>query len=130
MIEAPDIVFEDGRKMCFSSESGSRLTGEPLSFGRIKGRARIVKDFRSSSALKPGDILVTHHTDPGWTPLFSVCGGVIVEAGGLICHAAMVARELGVPAVVLRNATSIIPDGARIELDADSGTIKIVGTKK
>ena len=76
--------------------------------------------------LKKGDILVTHHTDPGWTPLFTICSGVIVEVGGLICHAAMVARELGVPAVVIRGATSVIPDGALIELNADEGRVKIV----
>ncbi len=124
-IDAPDLVFDDGQTVSFSCETGPIMTGEPVSFGRVRGKACIVRDFKSSSKLRPGEILVTHHTDPGWMPLFSVCGGVIVEAGGLICHAAMVARELGVPAVVLRNATSAIPDGTVIELDADVGKITL-----
>ncbi len=125
-IDPPDIIFEDGRTISFTADQASVMNGEPLSYGKVRAKARIIKDFKSSSALRAGEILVTHHTDPGWTPLFSVSGGVIVEAGGLICHAAMVAREFGIPAVVLRNATLAIPDGALIELDADMGTIRIV----
>jgi pyruvate,water dikinase len=55
-----------------------------------------------------------------------VASGVIVEVGGLICHAAMVARELGIPAVVLKNATRLIPDGALVEIDADRGAVRIL----
>lgn len=126
MIDPPDIVFEDGRTVDFTPKSGRVICGESVSFGRVKGRARIVKSFKSSSALKPGEILITHHTDPGWTPLFSICGGVIVEAGGLICHAAMVARELGVPAIVMRSATKLIKDGQEIELNADEGKVVLL----
>lgn len=125
-IDAPDIVFENGRTLDHAPKPSSLITGEPVSFGNVRGRARIVRDFKSCSVLKPGEILITHHTDPGWTPLFSICGGVIVEAGGLICHAAMVARELGVPAVVIRNATKLIKDGQEIELNADEGTVTLL----
>lgn len=130
MIDAPDIVFEDGSTLSLSAKPGSGITGEPVSFGRVKGRARIIKDFKSSVLLKPGEILVTHHTDPGWTPLFSIASGVIIEVGGLICHAAMVARELGIPTVVVGGATKLINDGQLIELNADEGIVRIIDQGK
>jgi phosphohistidine swiveling domain-containing protein len=122
----PDIIFESGERIFAATKTASVLYGEPLSFGRVKARARLVRDFKDSIRLKPGDILLTNHTDPGWTPLFTIASGIIIEVGGVICHAAMVARELGVPAVVVRNATTLIPDNAVIELDADTGTVKIL----
>jgi pyruvate,water dikinase len=121
----PDIIYESGERISASITESAILSGEPLSYGKIKARARIIKDFNDSSRLKKGEILVTHHTDPGWTPLFIVASGVIIEVGGVICHAAMVARELGIPAVVIRGATALIPEGKVVELDADEGTVKM-----
>lgn len=128
--EAPDIVFESGERVFAAPEESAVLLGEPLSFGRIKARARVVKNFKDSVRLKEGEILVTHHTDPGWTPLFTIASGVVIEVGGIICHAAMVARELGVPAVVIRNATALIADGSLVELDADTGKVTIMSNTK
>ncbi|MBA7643729.1 Prodigiosin synthesizing transferase PigC [subsurface metagenome] len=126
----PDIIYESGERISASITESAILSGEPLSYGKIKARARIIKDFNDSSRLKKGEILVTHHTDPGWTPLFIVASGVIIEVGGVICHAAMVARELGIPAVVIRGATALIPEGKVVELDADEGTVKIMSNIK
>ncbi|MCK4251899.1 hypothetical protein KAX97_10645, partial [candidate division WOR-3 bacterium] len=123
--EPPDIIYESGERISASITESAVLSGVPLSFGKIKARARIIKDFNDSSRLKEGEILVTHHADPGWTPLFTVASGVIIETGGVICHAAMVARELGIPAVVIRGATTLIPEGKVVELDADEGTVKM-----
>jgi len=125
-LQAPDIIYESGERITAPPLSGSLFDAEPLTFGRITGRARIIADFSRAADLRRDEILVTHHSDPGWTPLFMVAGGVIVEVGGLICHAAMVARELGIPAVVLKNATRLIPDGAAVEIDADQGLVKIL----
>ncbi len=124
--KAPDIIYESGERIFESITQAHILTGEPLSFGRIKARARVVKNFADSVRLHEGEILVTHHTDPGWTPLFTIAKGVIIEAGGIICHAAMVARELGVPAVVIRGATELIRDGQIVELDADKGKVRLM----
>ncbi|MGB3340776.1 MAG: PEP/pyruvate-binding domain-containing protein [bacterium] len=124
--KVPDIIFESGERIFAPAETSSVLSGEPLSFGKVRARARVVNDFSDSVRLKPGEILVTNHTDPGWTPLFTIAAGIVIEVGGVICHAAMVARELGVPAVVIRNAISLIPDGSLIELDADEGIVKII----
>jgi|GEM_PF-994443 len=125
-IAAPEIIYETGERITPFVVASEILSAEPLSFGRAKAKARIIGSFGESPKLKQGEILVTHHTDPGWTPLFTICSGVIVEVGGLICHAAMVARELGVPAVVLSGAVSLIPDGQLVELDADEGRVILI----
>jgi phosphohistidine swiveling domain-containing protein len=120
---APDIIYGTGERITTSTPYSKILVGEFLSYGKVKARTRIIKHFAESYKLKKGEILVTHHTDPGWTPLFTVASGVIIEVGGVICHAAMVARELGIPAIVMRGATKVIPDGTVIELNADTGTV-------
>ena len=123
--EVPDIIYENGERVISTVQASNILTGEPLSSGRVRARARIIKDFSRIGRLKQGEILVTHHADPGWTPLFNVASGLIIEVGGVICHAAMVARELGIPAVSVAGATSLIRDGSMIELDADEGSVTL-----
>lgn len=78
-------------------------------------------------ALEPGDIMIAPNTDPGWTPLFMTAGGVVVNVGGQISHSIIVSRELGLPCVVsIENATSLIPDGALVEVNGDTGQVTIV----
>jgi phosphohistidine swiveling domain-containing protein len=124
--EVPDIIYADGTYLTAPLSTAGSLVGTSVSFGVVTGRARILRDFKDNHRLRPGDILVTHHTDPGWTPLFSVASGVIIEVGGVICHAAMVARELGIPALVLRGAMTVIDDGQMIELDANEGRVRFL----
>jgi phosphoenolpyruvate synthase/pyruvate phosphate dikinase len=77
--------------------------------------------------MKLGAIIVAPATDPGWTPLFTLAAGVIVELGGSLSHAATVAREYGLPALAnIRNATQIIHDGDRLRLNATLGTVEIL----
>jgi len=122
----PDIIFESGERISTALPTGNIISGKPLSFGKARARACIVKELKDADKLKNGEILVTHHTDPAWTPLFSIASGVIIEVGGFVCHAATVAREMGIPAVVIKGASSIIKDGQEIELDADSGSVEII----
>jgi phosphohistidine swiveling domain-containing protein len=119
----PDIIYESGERVKDTVRKSNVIHGEPLSFGKVIARARVITDFSKIHRLKQGEILVTHHADPGWTPLFTVASGLVVEVGGVICHAAMVARELGLPALSAPGATELISDGAMIELDADEGTV-------
>src|SRR5690606_29076164 len=79
---------------------GDVLRGTGASSGLVEGRARVLLSAAQMSELEPGEILVVHTTDVGWTPLFCVAAGVITELGGPLSHAAVVARELGVPSVV------------------------------
>lgn len=102
------------------------LVGLAVSVGVAEGRARVVHD-PATAAIEPGDILVTAHTDPAWTPLFVAAAGLVTEVGGLMTHGAVVAREYGLPAVVgVVDATTEIPDGARIRVDGTDGLVELL----
>jgi pyruvate,water dikinase len=73
------------------------------------------------------EIMVTSHTDPGWTSLIALSKGLIIEHGGVLSHASIVARELGIPAVIgAENAVDILSDGQMVEIDGSAGTIRIL----
>jgi phosphoenolpyruvate synthase/pyruvate phosphate dikinase len=102
------------------------LIGLPVSAGTIEGRARVILDMAQAD-LEPGDILVTAHTDPSWTPLFVAITGLVTEVGGLMTHGAVIAREYGLPAVVgVVDATRLIPDGQRIRVHGSDGYVEIL----
>jgi phosphoenolpyruvate synthase/pyruvate phosphate dikinase len=102
------------------------LIGLPVSAGTIEGRARVILDMAQAD-LEPGDILVTAHTDPSWTPLFVAIAGLVTEVGGLMTHGAVIAREYGLPAVVgVVDATRLIPDGQRIRVHGSDGYVEIL----
>jgi pyruvate,water dikinase len=102
------------------------LIGLPVSAGVIEGRARVILDMAQAD-LEPGDILVTAHTDPSWTPLFVAITGLVTEVGGLMTHGAVIAREYGLPAVVgVVDATRLIPDGQRIRVHGTDGYVEIL----
>ena len=100
------------------------LAGLAVSAGDVEGRARVVHE---PTALEPGDVLVTTFTDPAWSPTFLTVAGLVTEVGGLMTHGAVIAREYGLPAVVgVPGATRLIPDGARIRVDAVHGWVEIL----
>lgn len=104
------------------------LVGLPVSAGTIEGRARVIPDM-AEAELEVGDILVTTCTDPGWTPLFVVIGGLVTEVGGLMTHGAVIAREYGLPAVVgVEHATRSIRDGQRIRVNGTHGYVEILSS--
>ncbi len=106
---------------------GDELTGHGVSGGRARGRARVVFDLSQVAELEPGDILVCSTTDPSWVPLFMVAGGVVCDVGASGSHAAIVAREIGVPCVVsVRDARRRITDGSILEIDGIAGTVQVV----
>lgn len=107
-----------------ASPTATPLHGIPASPGRATGPARIIRGPGDFARVRPGDILVCRTTDPAWTPLFRVAAGVATEVGGLLSHAAIVARELRLPAVLaVPGVTTELRDGAVVTLDADAGTI-------
>jgi len=102
------------------------LAGLPVSAGTVEGRARVILDMAEAD-LEPGDILVTAHTDPSWSPLFVAIAGLVTEVGGLMTHGAVIAREYGLPAVVgVEHATHLIQDGQRIRVNGTDGYIEIL----
>ena len=100
--------------------------GSPVSPGVVEGTAHVILD-PASEALQPGEILVCPATDPAWTPLFLVAGGLVMEVGGLMTHGSIVAREYGIPAVVgVNDATTLIKTGQKIRVDGEKGVVAIL----
>jgi phosphoenolpyruvate synthase/pyruvate phosphate dikinase len=110
-----------------TATAGDVLKGVSGCTGRAVGRARVVLDSLNPDNLEPGDILVAPIIDPSWTPLFVPAAAVVVNVGAPLSHAVIVSRELGIPCVVsVADATRIIPEGALIEVDGDTGTVTIL----
>lgn len=105
---------------------GSPLRGAPGSAGRVEGIVRVIRDIRDSDQLQAGEILVAAQTDISWTLLFPRAAAVITDVGAPLSHAAIVARELGIPAVVgCGNATQVLKTGDRVVVDGSAGTVDI-----
>jgi pyruvate,water dikinase len=110
-----------------AGQGPSELRGIAGSPGLARGRARVVLDPLDPRGLGPGDVLVAPITDPSWTPLFVAAEAVVVDVGAQMSHAVIVARELGIPAVVsVTGATERIPDGALLEVDGNAGVVRVL----
>jgi pyruvate,water dikinase len=110
-----------------SGADGNEVRGFAASSGVVEGPARIVKSVDEISRLKQGDILVCQITNPTWAPIFQTIVAAVSDIGGSMSHAAIVAREYGLPAVVgTGNATSRIKDGQRIRVDGGRGIVTIL----
>ena len=105
-----------------------RDRGFAASSGVVEGPARVVKSRRGDlAAAADGDILVCQVTNPTWAPIFQKIAGAVSDIGGSMSHAAIVAREYGLPAVVgTGTATSRIKDGQRIRVDGGCGVVTIL----
>jgi pyruvate,water dikinase len=87
-----------------------------------QGRARVIRSAAQMGEVEAGDVLVTEMTDPDWEPVMKRAAAIVTDRGGRTCHAAIVARELGVPAVVgTGNATQTVPDGAEVTVSCAEG---------
>jgi len=125
--DVPDIICgeEGALRERPLPENLEYLRGIPGSAGRVRGRARVVRDPSSiQGKLTREDILIVPFMDIGWTPLFANIGGIVAETGGQLSHSAIVAREYGLPAVVsVERATRIINDGDWITIDGSTGRV-------
>lgn len=93
----------------------------------VSGNARIINSIEEIDAIKSTDIIITDMTNPDWVPAMKQAAGIITNRGGRTCHAAIVSRELGIPAIVgTQNATEKISNGQAITLDCSGGTTGIV----
>jgi phosphohistidine swiveling domain-containing protein len=104
--------------------SGDALQGTACSPGVVTARARVITDPREAPDLG-GALLVAHRTDPGWVPLFTTASGLLVERGSLLSHSAVVARELGLPAIVgIRGLLAWAKDGEELTMDGATGVVR------
>lgn len=116
-----------GRDASGTTGAPATITGTPVSDGVYEGRARVVDDASDLGRIERGDVLVARYTSPAYNVVLPLLGAIVTERGGLLSHAAIVAREYGVPAIVnTRDALSRIPDGAIVRVDGKSGTVHIV----
>jgi len=116
-------VWEASKVLAFDT-AGEVLKGVSGSKGIAVGTARLIKEPKEFYKMNKGDILVCHLTDPEWTPLFGLAGAVVADTGSALSHAAIVAREYGIPAVLgVGFATAKFKDGDRIRVDGDKGEV-------
>lgn len=112
-VQTQYLLLERGRVLAEGRAIGSRIG---------QGRARVIRSASQMNALQPGEVLVTEMTDPDWEPIMKRAAAIVTDRGGRTCHAAIVARELGVPAVVgTGDGTRSIPDGAEVTVSCAEG---------
>ncbi|MCY3414335.1 MAG: phosphoenolpyruvate synthase [Candidatus Heimdallarchaeota archaeon] len=118
-----DLVPMRGAKINLDAD----IVGYPGSAGIVEGVVRLVHTPEEAMDIQKGEILVTSTTNVGWTPIFPKLAGVITDSGATLSHAAIVARELGIPAVVgSKNATHLLKTGNRVRIDGTKGTVMIL----
>ncbi len=104
---------------------GAILTGIGVSSGAASGPARVIVDPADPRGLEPGEVLVCTITDPSWTPLFLAAAAVVCDTGAVQSHAAIVARELGIPAVLSVPGITAVADGTVLHVDGANGTVRV-----
>lgn len=115
-----------GEALAETKISDGQIKGLGANSGRITGTARVIEDFSQIGRLQEKDILVTRFTDTGWTPKFAILSGIVTEYGGILCHAAIVSREYGIPAIVsCHDAMKKIKDGDTITIDGSTGVVSV-----
>jgi len=123
--DAEETAGEQSASLSADAAGGANaLRGLGVSPGRAAGRARVVHSVDDLRDLEAGEVIVAAATDPSWTSLLALGGALVLEMGGLLSHGAIVARELGIPAVVnVAQATRLLVTGERVVVDGHAGTV-------
>jgi len=101
-----------------------RIKGIAASWGSVKGQVKVICDPKDVSKMSHGEILVAEYTNPLFTSAILKASALITDTGGKLCHGAIVARELGIPAVVgTKKATKVLSDGMDVRVDGERGEI-------
>ena len=115
----------DGARV--ESDVADELRGTGASAGTVRGPARVALTPADFGRIQPGDIIVCPSSNPSWVPVFVIAGGLVTNTGGVLSHAAVVAREFGLPAVVgVAGATDQIADGRIVEIDGARGIVRML----
>jgi pyruvate,water dikinase len=111
----------------YESTERDEIRGTGASAGIARGPARVTLTQEDFGSVQPGDIIVCPSSNPSWVPLFAIAGGLITNTGGVLSHAAVVAREFELPAVVgTGDATTRIADGRLVEIDGTTGIVRLL----
>lgn len=103
------------------------LKGSTAMKGKVRGNVKVVLNLDELDKVEQGDILVAAMTTPDYAPALNKAVAIITDEGGIACHAAIVAREMKIPAVIgTKNATEILKDNMEVEVDADKGVVNII----
>ena len=124
---AVDAIIREIFAVSEKSGSAKAVEGLPVHPGVYTGPARLVSGPADFDRIQHGDVLVTRTTGPAFNVILPLLGAIVTDRGGQLSHAAIVAREYGLPAVVgTKAATTTFPDGARIRVDGDTGRVELV----
>lgn len=119
-------VIPDSTVPSPTDTASGALIGEPASPGVASGPVRLVRGPSDFAKVERGDVLVCRHTDPAWTPLFTIASAVVTEVGGVLSHAAIVAREVGIPAVLaVPHATELLNPSSVVTVNGTTGHISL-----
>jgi pyruvate,water dikinase len=122
----PDLIVGDDFVPIPRTGDESLLRGVGSSRGRVRGTLRVVHDPTGVTDLAPGTVLAVPHSDVSWTPLFARAAGIVAEAGGMLSHSSIVAREFGIPCVVSVAGACDLPDGVDVVVDGYEGTVTVL----
>lgn len=130
-----EIIIYSGRELAkfkrsFKVKDYSRLKeikGNVTFPGKVIGKVKIVLDGSMIKKINKGDILVAPMTNPDYTPVIPKVSAIITDQGGLLCHAAIIAREFNIPCIIgTKIATQVLKDGDQVEVDAENGVVRIL----
>ena len=108
-------------------DEAEEVRGAGASVGIVRGPARVTLSEADFDHIQPGDVIVCPSSNPSWVPLFSIAAGLVTDTGGVLSHAAVVAREFGLPAVVgTRDGTTRIADGRMVEVNGSTGVVRLL----
>jgi pyruvate,water dikinase len=127
MMRAVNVVLHAMFVVSEKKREAKSLHGIAASAGTYEGRARVVLGAEQFANVQQGDVLIARTTSPTYNVLLPLLGGIVTDRGGLLSHAAIVAREYGLPAVVgTAEATTFVPDGARVRVNGETGEVQVL----
>jgi len=129
------VDFDETKDKIFNfigrASNPKEIKGNSACDGKARGHAKIILTLDDFSKFETGDILVTSMTRPEFVPLLKGAVAVVTDEGGITCHAAIISRELNIPCVIgTKNATRVLHDGDLVEVDADTGVVRILNKQK
>ncbi len=126
-IALPEIIYGNTPPpLSLMRPNAQKLTGIPTSSGYFQGPLKVVRSTEDFHKVQPGDVIAIPYSDVAWTPLFARAGAVVAEAGGILSHSSIVAREYGIPCVVSVNNACNLPENVEVIVDGYQGAVQIV----